>query len=29
MDDVVEGAEVAAAGTLASEVMSAKSVVTY
>ncbi|MBC8524876.1 MAG: DsrE family protein [Chlorobium phaeobacteroides] len=29
MNDVVEGAEVAAAGTLASEVMSAKSVVTY
>ncbi len=29
MDDVIEGADVAAAGTLASEVMGAKSVVTY
>ena len=29
MDAVVDGAEVAAAGTLASEVLSAKSVITY
>jgi uncharacterized protein involved in oxidation of intracellular sulfur len=29
MDEVIEGANVAAAGTLANEVMSAKSVVTY
>ena len=29
MDNVVEGAEVAAAGTLASEVLGAKSVITY
>lgn len=29
MDDVIDGAEVAAAGTLASEVMGAKSVITY
>lgn len=29
MDDVVDGSEVAAAGTLATEVMGAKSVVTY
>lgn len=29
MDDVIDGAEVAAAGTLASEVLGAKSVITY